>query len=197
MKKRKFIPLAGVVLCFGLMLLLSSSACGDTKGNKSWPKSKKKKIEMVSYDTIVAQRLTDTIARVLFSSNHATMYRINPAVNPKDNDKTIGGIKVEETIGEMTLMDIQKLKFLLSDSCCFNDSPVIPLTPFSPSIALEMSNDKEVVYLLFSFVSQEVGFVIDGEMKRVHRYSYARLITRLFQNGMDKEYYNYLMELIK
>lgn len=152
---------------------------------------------MVSYDTIVAQRLTDTIARVLFSSNHATMYRINPAVNPKDNDKTIGGIKVEETIGEMTLMDIQKLKFLLSDSCCFNDSPVIPLTPFSPSIALEMSNDKEVVYLLFSFVSQEVGFVIDGEMKRVHRYSYARLITRLFQNGMDKEYYNYLMELIK
>lgn len=197
MKKRKFIPLAGVVLCFGIMLLLSSSACGDTKENMGWPKSKKKKIEMVSYDTIVAQRLTDTIARVLFSSNHATMYRINPAVNPKDNDKTIGGIKVEETIGEMTLMDIQKLKFLLSDSCCFNDSPVIPLTPFSPSIALEMNNDKEVVYLLFSFVSQEVGFVIDGEMKRVHRYSYARLITRLFQNGMDKEYYNYLMELIK
>lgn len=194
--KRIFIPMSKVVLCLCTALLITSTACGNTRldTETGWPKPKKKLV--VNYDAAVAQRLTDTVATLLFSANKATVYRINPKVNPKDKDKTIGGIRIEEKIGTMEARELQTIQFLLADSCCYSDTPVIPITPFSPSIALEMSSKQGSVCLLFSFASQEVGVVIDGEVQKEHRYSYARLITRLFENYLDKEYYKYLMTLI-
>lgn len=185
-----------VVLCLCAMLLFTSTACGNTRPDteSGWPKPKKK--EPISYDAAVAKRLTDTVATLIFNAHKATVYRINPTVKPKDDDKTIGGIKIEEKIGSMEELELEMLQFLLADSCSYSDSPVIPITPFSPSIALEMSSKQGTVHLLFSFASQEVGIVIDGEVQQEHRYAYARLITRLFENYMDKEYYKYLKELI-
>lgn len=195
MKKNHF-PTSRVVLCLCAMLLFTSTACGHTQPDieTGWPKPKRK--QTINYDAAVAKRLTDTVATLLFNANKATVYRVNPTVKPKDDDKTIGGIKIEEKIGSMEEQELQMLQFLLADSCSYSDSPVIPITPFSPSVALEMSSKQGTVHLLFSFASQEVGIVIDGEVQQEHRYSYARLITRLFENYMDKEYYKYLKELI-
>ncbi len=194
--KRILISTSRVVLCLYAALLISSTACGNTRTNPElgWPKPKKK--QGINYDAAVAKRLTDTVATLVFSANKATVYRINPKVNPKDKDKTIGGIKIEEKMGAMDEKELQMLQFLLADSCCYSDTPIIPITPFSPSIALEMSGKQGTVCLLFSYASQEVGVVIDGEVQKEHQYSYARLITRLFENYMDKEYYKYLMTLI-
>lgn len=194
--KKILIPMSRVVLCLCATLLFTSTACGNTRHDSEtgWPKPKKKQV--INYDVAVAKRLTDTVATLLFNANKATVYRINPKVNPKDKDKTIGGIKIEEKIGFMEERELQMLQFLLADSCCYSDKPIIPITPFSPSIALEMSSKQGAICLLFSFASQEVGVVIDGEVQKEHQYSYARLITRLFENYMDKEYYKYLKELI-
>lgn len=194
--KKILVPISRIVLCLCTAFLITTTACGNTRSEteSGWPKPKKKLA--INYDAAVANRLSDTVATLIFSANKATVYRINPKVAPKDKDKTIGGIKIEDKIGTFGERELQTLQFLLADSCCYSDSPVVPITPFSPSIALEMSSKQGTIYLLFSFASQEVGVVTDGELKKEHQYSYARLITRLFENYIDKEYYNYLKQLI-
>lgn len=193
--KKWIVPLAAVALCICSVLLLSSSACSESPKKNGWSKGRTQTIQC---DSTVVERLSKEASSVFFKANKATVYQINSMVNAKDNDKTIGGIKVEKKIGVMKTQELHMLQFLLADSACYSDSPVVPTTPYQPTIAVEVPSENGSVCFLFSFTSQELGVVVNGEARGNYiRYSYARLITRVFEQYIDKEYYKYLMILIK
>lgn len=190
-KKTSVILTCMAVLLLGLVLSSSYKDTNPVVQNKT-----KKTIRYICPpDSAVVSRLSDTVCAVLFSATKATVYKINPSVRPRDNDNTIGGIVVEKCLGKMNAKDLYALQVILSDKSTYSDSPVIPLTPYAPTFALEISSPNGTLYLMFSLLSQEVGIVYDGLLVATHTYKNRGLMAKFFRQHMSKEYLNYLISL--
>lgn len=197
---RKILHTAGcLALCIGLALSLSATTC-DTATSQDPGKelSAKKKFKFaVQPDTTVCRLLGDKAANTLFTAKKATLYRLNPSVRPTDQDVTIGGVKVEEKLCGLDKQDIYLFQFLLADSLTYSNDPLVPLTPFAPTAAIEFSGKQGTCFLLFSLTSQEVGIVIDGKRVFTSRYRNARTLTRWFAIQLNDEFYNNLLKMLK
>lgn len=197
MKKKGLKAISAIVTCLGVVLIgtmLSASSCLADK-----PVVQKQDKETLRYicppDSAVVNRLSDTICAVLFSAKKATLYKVNPAVQVRDNDMTIGGAPVEKCLGKMNAKDLYAMQVLLSDKNTYSDSPVVPLTPYAPTFAVELSGPNGTVCLMFSLLSQEVGIVYDGLLVATHSYKNRGLMAKFFRQHMSKEYLNYLISL--
>ena len=195
--KKVMIAASCLVVCVGIGLALSSSTCDK----KSFERQKNesvllKKNFIVQPDSTVVNLLGKDCCNALFSAKKATLYKMNPAVRPTDQDQTIGGVKVENKMECLQKHEIYLFQFLLADSMSFSDMPLVPTTPFAPTAAIEFSGKGGTVSLLFSMTSQEIGIVENGQIVKVERYTNARIITRFFALKLDEQfYYNILKQL--
>ncbi len=190
--KKTLLLFCVVVLCVGGCMSLSASRCA-----KSTEVSKSEDVGFANHkgfepDSIVIQKLGAEASSVLFSATKATLYRVNSTVRPSDKDVTIGGVKVEGKVKPLSKKDVYLLQFMLSDSLSYSDSPIIPTTPFAPTLAIEFKGKGGVVSLLFSLTSQEVGIVWDGKRTSVCQYANPRLFARFFSNHLEEEFYQNL-----
>lgn len=188
---------SAILSCLALLFLapaLSASSSFDGK-----PAAQKQSKKTIRYecppDSAVVARLNDTVSLLLFSAKRATVYQLNPSVHIKDDDKTIGGVVVEKNLGRMSDKSLFTLQMVLSDKNSYSDTPVIPLTPFAPTIAVELSGRQGSLCLLFSFLSQEVGIVRDGLLVATHRYKGKGLMAKIFRQYIPQDYMNYLTNL--
>lgn len=155
------------------------------------------KQKAVCCDPAVAKILGDTVAKIIFESQKAIVYRLDPVNSPKDGENTIGGVKIVCKDRVLSRSELESLKLMLADSSAFTVSVDVPLCTFSPLIGVEFRGKYGSVSLLFSLLSHEIGVVNGGELKGKHQFGYTRLATRLLAKSLDKEYYDYLMHTIK
>lgn len=184
------------VLSLGLVAALSASTCVQTSdfASKDTALSAKGRCKfVVDPDSLVISRMGEKASIALFASSKGTLYKINPSVRPLDNDMTIGGFKVEEKLNSISKQELYFFQFLLADSLSYSNEPIVPLTPFAPTAAIEFSGKQGTVFLLFSTTSQEVGVVVGGKRVFTSRYCYARLITRWFAGQLNDDFYKELL----
>lgn len=196
MNNKRIKTTSAILTCMAVLLLgmVLSSSYKDT--NPVVQNKTKKTIRYICPpDSAVVSRLSDTVCAVLFSATKATVYKINPSVKPRDNDNTIGGIVVEKCLGKMNAKDLYALQVILSDKSTYSDSPVIPLTPFAPTFAIELTGYNGSFCLLFSLLSQEVGVVYDGLLVSTHSYRGRGLMAKMFRKYLFEDYMNYLINL--
>lgn len=197
MNKKGFKTITSVSACVMVLLMgmvLSSSSCIDEKPVDQKP-TKKTIRYICPPDSVVADRLSDTVCTILFTAKKATVYKVNPSLQPRDNDITIGGVVVEKSLGRMNSQSLYALQLFLSDKSSYGDGPVVPLTPYAPTIAVELSGAKGSIYLMFSLLSQEVGVVCDGLLVATYSYRGRGLMAKLFRQYISKDYLNYLNSL--
>ena len=195
--KKVMITVGGMALILCTAIILSASTCNErTHERKTEGSIFQRKSYTVQPDSTVIQLMGKEAGNALFTASKATLYRTNPAVRPTDQDETIGGVRVEGKVCNLSKPDIYMILYLLSDSLSFSDTPLIPTTPFAPTAAIEFNGKGGCVSLLFSMTSQEVGVVWKGRTVKVVRYTNARLITRYFAQHLNEQfYYNILKQL--
>ena len=196
-KKRRIIQKAKVFILGCLTtVMFSSTACAKTpEATSGFPKNKTIRTE-IAPDSVVISKLGDSICDIVFNPKKVTLYTLEPLERPKDEDSTIGGFKTNEKVGTIAKEYYSTVLFLLSDSCSYYDGPFVPATAFSPEVALEFSNRKGKVYLLYSFASREIGIVADGTLLKKQHYGNHRLFLLFFQNILKDEYYAKLLNNI-
>lgn len=181
------------MLALLLTLVLSASAYLDEKPTVQ--KQSHKSVYVCPPDSAVVSRIGDTVCTILFSAKKATLYKINVSSKARDNDKTIGGVVVENCLGKMSTNDLYALQMIMSDKNSYSDSPIVPLTPYAPSYAVELMGPNGTIYLMFSLLSQEVGVVYDGLLIATHQYKGRGLMAKPFRKYISEEYMNYLINL--
>ncbi len=179
--KKKFLHLSAV-----LIALMLSAAC-----TKAAPKQvrdvKKLDYTLIQPDKEVKEILGDSIADILFSPKSVIVYELQAIERPSDTDKTIGGIKVSKEVGKLDKSYHSIIQFLLADSCTYTGEIIVPAVPYKPVVALEFTQKKETVCLLFSFLSGEIGFTYNGkEIMRKH-ISNRRNMLLFFNNIMNNK----------
>lgn len=190
--KKTLLLFSVVGFCVVGCLALSASKCAQPTEVQKNEDVGFAGLQSFAPDSIVLQKLGAEAASVLFSATKATLYRVNSTVRPSDKDVTIGGVKVEGKVKTLSKKDVYLLQFMLSDSLSYSDSPVIPTTPFAPTLAVEFKGRGGSVSLLFSLTSHEVGVVWEGKRTHVCQYANPRLVARFFGNHLDDEFYQNL-----
>lgn len=167
---------------------ISLSACAQKKIKAS------PKISVVLQDDSLKKNFGDSIFNVLFINQTSKCYQLTTD-KPKDGEKTIGGFKV---INDKTLTinqaDTKILQFLLSDIHTYITGPIYPSVPFIPNIAVEFTNKKDKIDLVFSFTGGQYALVVNGETKRYLKYTNEEQILTYFQRLLCKKD---LMDLIE
>ncbi len=186
---------ACVVMMCCITTVMSASTCSATpaKGSK---KPEKKEIIAVP-DSVVVSMIGEDAAAVIFTAKKATLFIMRPTVKPKDQDKTIGGVLVGKQVRKLNRSEQYLFQFMLADSLSYTDVPIVPTTPYLPTVAIEFESKYGICQLLFSLTSQEVGIVVNGQEVTVLRYRNARLITRFFAENINEKFYNDILKLLQ
>lgn len=174
------------LLTFLVITFLLSTACtkATTKQNQH---SKKLDYTMIQPDKNVKEILGDSITRVVFSPRTVNVYELDALSSPSDNDRTIGGVKVSKEIGKLDKSYYSIMQFLLADSCTYAGEKIVPAVPNKPVIALEFTQKKETVSVIFSFLSREITFVYNGKEIMHKHISNNRNMLLFFNNITDNK----------
>ena len=180
MKKTPFL------ITFLVITFLLSTACTKATTNQSQP-SKKIDFTAIQPDKKVKEILGDTITNIIFSPRTVTVYELDAMSTPSDNDRTIGGVKVSKEIGKLDKSYYSIMQFLLADSCTYAGERIVPAVPNKPVMALEFAQKKEIVGVIFSFLSREITFVYNGKEIMRKQISNNRNMLLFFNNITEKK----------
>ena len=175
------------VLSIAVVIAFVAMSCWATGEKKITPA---KRTCAILPDSSTKAIYGDTISALIFSPKTVKLYKVLSGVTPADNDKTIGGYKVERELGKIEKNCYPVLQFLLADSCSYSDNKIVPAKPFMPSYAVEFAAKKDKVYLVFSFGSREFAMVRNGVCQKYQQIQNTRLFIRFFQNLVDDQFLN-------
>lgn len=167
-------------------------ACSVYASKKDNPETKIL-ANFIEPDKKVKELLGDSITDLIFSPKDVVLYKLGSTTKPSDNDKTIGGVKVEKIIGKIDRNYYSIMQFLLSDSATYTGEKLVPAVPFKACMALEFQNKKEKVTLLYSFVSREMAIVKYGrEVSHYHVGDIRKFILFFYNLTKDSDLEFYL-----
>lgn len=148
----------------------------------------------ITPDSIVMKQLSDSVCDIVFHTKTAFIHKLAATTQPSDGDKTIGGFKVDKTIGKIKKDDMLILQFLLSDGGQFASNNFAVSMPYLPSYAIEFTLKKEKVSLLFSMASGEIAIVKNGKRVKYVQIKNIRLFALLLKNITNDNIFNEILK---
>ena len=176
-----------------ILLSVTNQSCAHPMEKNSNAKKKLNSDLIVPGDS-VKDILGEENCSVIFSPSKVKLYRLSPE-KAGDNEKTIGGYKIEKDMGIIDKTYYPVLLYFLSDNGEYLKGPVYPAAPFIPDVAVEFTKKKDVVSIVFSFSGGQLQVVTGGKAKKAIKYYNEQHIMKYFQNIFNDKDWQKILDL--
>lgn len=189
----KCITKVRLVMAAIILLSVTNQSCAHPMEKKNDAK-KKLNSELIVPGDSVKEVLGEENCSVIFSPSKVKLYRLSPE-KAGDNDKTIGGYKIEKDMGTIDKTYYSILLYFLSDNAEYLKGSVYPAAPFIPEVAVEFTKKKEVVSIVFSFSGGQLQVVTAGKAQKPVKYYNEQHIMKYFQNIFNDKNWQKILDL--
>lgn len=183
-----------VLIAVVILLGVANQSCSAYPPSKATSSSKKLNSEIIVPGDSVKDILGEETCSVIFAPTKVKVFRL-ASEKPSDNDKTIGGYKVEKDMGAIDKTYFPILLFLMADNNEYLKGSVYPAAPFIPEVAVEFTKKKEVVSIVFSFSGGQLQIVKDGKAQKPIKYYNEKQIMQFFQNIFNDKGWQSILNL--
>lgn len=190
----KSITRSKVLMAAIFMLGVVNQSCSAYPANKETSTKKKMNSELVVPGDSVKNILGEEVCSVIFAPTKVKVFRL-ASDKPSDNDKTIGGYKVEKDMGVIDKTYFPILLFIMADNGEYLKGSVYPAAPFIPEVAVEFTKKKEVVSVVFSFSGGQLQIVTEGKARKPIKYYNEKQIMQFFQNIFNNKDWQSILNL--
>lgn len=146
--------------------------------------------EWLHPDSIAYSKLGRRLSDVLMNAKSVKVYSLVPKENINSDDVEIDSHFVRDSLlGVLTKEQAVILKYALL-SCganYFNDSTLIPMTPYCPVIEFEFTKKKETAHVFISLSDFKWGVKYDGKLQFKYNYADGVYLHRLCNYFLQKD----------
>lgn len=146
--------------------------------------------EWIHPDSVAFSNLGKRLADVLINANKVRVYALRPKEKVTADDVEIEPHFVRDTLlAALTKEQAVVLKYSLI-SCganYFNDTTLVPMSPYCPEIEFEFTKKKEVAHVFVSLVDGQWGIRYDGKRQFKFNYRDGILLHRFCRFFLEKK----------
>ena len=188
MKTTRFVLIVMAVLAW--VNCLGACTCSGTSGKDNKVVEKPVCAEWLHPDSIAYSKLGRRLSDVLMNAKSVKVYSLVPKENINSDDVEIEPHFVRDSLlGVLTKEQAVILKYALF-SCganYFNDSTLVPMTPYCPVIEFEFTKKKDTAHVFISLSDFKWGIKFDGKSQFKYNYADGVYLHRLCNYFLQKQ----------